>query len=364
MIETNYKVSVITVAYNSVSTIEKTIQSVVHQTYKNIEYIVIDGGSIDGTQQVIERYLNHISYYISEKDNGLYYAMNKGISKATGDIIGIINSDDWYVEDAIEAVVECFSKYDIELVYGKIVTVLEKNKEQVFHKVPLENMWFQMVIPHPSVFVKKDIYDRFGMFNINYSLSSDYELILRFYSKNVKFWYLDKIIAYFRSGGISTKKRMLSYEEGYRISMLYIDRCPNKDSILTKIKEIYNQVYFEEKIMNDPFIWSKLLNDYFHTNIQDIIIFGTGIWGQKCYEIFIKTYIAISYYVDNDSSKWNTKIHNIKVIAPSELKNIVGYVFVAVNKYEEQIKQQLENISNNKLRIVCLNEIKKLSYIV
>ena len=94
MMKCDYKVSIITVVYNGVRTIEKTIQSVIHQTYKDIEYIVIDGASTDGTQQIVEKYMNHISYYSSEKDEGLYHAMNKGIRKATGDIIGILNSDD------------------------------------------------------------------------------------------------------------------------------------------------------------------------------------------------------------------------------------------------------------------------------
>lgn len=108
MMNENYKVSIITVVYNGAKTIEQTIQSVLNQTYENIEYIVIDGASNDGTQALVEKYVDNISYYISEKDNGLYYAMNKGIRKATGDIIGIINSDDWYGENAIKDIVDHF----------------------------------------------------------------------------------------------------------------------------------------------------------------------------------------------------------------------------------------------------------------
>ena len=102
MLKSNYKVSIITVVYNGAKTIEHTIQSVLNQSYKNIEYIIIDGLSTDGTQKIIEKYIDSISYFVSEKDNGLYDAMNKGIQKATGSMIGIINSDDWYNPYAVE----------------------------------------------------------------------------------------------------------------------------------------------------------------------------------------------------------------------------------------------------------------------
>ena len=131
MMNENYKVSIITVVYNGAKTIEQTIQSVLNQTYENIEYIVIDGASNDGTQALVEKYVDNISYYISEKDNGLYYAMNKGIRKATGDIIGIINSDDWYGENAIKDIVDHFRENDVDLVYGQMITISENEKENI-----------------------------------------------------------------------------------------------------------------------------------------------------------------------------------------------------------------------------------------
>ena len=132
----NVKVSIITVSFNSVKTIEQTIKSVINQTYKSIEYIIIDGASTDGTQQVIEKYKDRISFYVSEKDDGLYYAMNKGIEHASGDIVGIINSDDWYVEDAVENMVVCMLETDADLAYGKVVNINTDGREETIGYKP------------------------------------------------------------------------------------------------------------------------------------------------------------------------------------------------------------------------------------
>lgn len=191
------KVSIITVVYNGAKTIEQTILSVLEQTYKNVEYIIIDGQSTDDTLKIIEKYSNFISVFISEKDNGIYDAMNKGIQKATGEIIGIINSDDWYDRTAIENVVHFFEKSKVDLVYGKICEIYPDGQIRIIPRVPLETIWYQMAVPHPSVFIKKKIYESFGLFDLNYELCADYDLLLRFYTKRVRFDFLDTVIAYF-----------------------------------------------------------------------------------------------------------------------------------------------------------------------
>ena len=119
------KVSIITVCYNSAKTIKRTIKSVAEQDYEEIEYIIIDGGSTDGTLDIIDRYKDKISVLVSEPDEGIYDAMNKGIARATGDIIGFMNSDDWYADGAIVAIAEAFKKTEAEIVYGK--TIISEN---------------------------------------------------------------------------------------------------------------------------------------------------------------------------------------------------------------------------------------------
>lgn len=361
MDNSSYKVSIITVVYNGADTIEQTIKSVIGQTYKNIEYIVIDGASTDGTQKIIEKYLEGISYYISEKDDGLYHAMNKGLKKATGEIIGIINSDDWYGVSAVEDVVECFKRNDVDLAYGKIVTVSEDGKERMLPKISLESIWYQLSIPHPSVFVKKKIYDRLGVFDTKYRLAADYELLLRFYSNNIKIKFIDKAIAYFREGGLSSTKRSDSYEETDSISMSYIDKCPYRDVVMSKIREKYEWIYFAETVSMNGKILSKLLKMLFDTRIDKVLIFGTGIWSEICYNALVQTDINVTGFSDNNSVKWNIKFQGINVINPIELKNMDVYVLIAVKEHGEEIEKQLNDMGNKELKCVTIKKLKDLA---
>ncbi|MCM1182631.1 MAG: glycosyltransferase [Roseburia sp.] len=357
MISMNYKVSIITVVYNGAATIEQTIQSILHQTYDNIEYIIIDGASTDGTQQIIEKYADSISCYVSEKDDGLYYAMNKGIEKATGEIIGIVNSDDWYADDAIESVVSFFGQNDVELTYGKIVAVSGGHGKKIIGNMPLESIWYQMALPHPSVFVKKEVYDKLGIFDVRYRLAADYELLLRFYSKKVTFGYIDKVITYFREGGLSTKRKKEMYDEGYKISMSYADQCPYKEQVISQIKETYNWACFSMDMQNLKGLMSKLLCEYFRKTVMTVAIFGTGTWAEECYRNLADGHVRILYFSDNNKSKWDTYFHEIKVISPDELQNMDISVLIAVKEKGEEIKQQLESEDNTKLKCVSIKEL-------
>lgn len=202
------KVSIVTVSYNSAKTIEKTILSVLNQTYSNIEYIVIDGESTDATLDVIKKYKNIISYYISESDQGISDAFNKGIKRATGDFIGIINSDDWYEVEAVERVVQAFQENDqAGFVFGDL-KYFDLNGELIFIQKGDANYsnkirYSMTSIPHPTVFVRRSVYEKHGLFNLQYKTAMDYELLLRFYKAGVKGVYIPHIIANMRIGGES-----------------------------------------------------------------------------------------------------------------------------------------------------------------
>lgn len=355
-----YKASIITVSFNSVKTIEQTIQSVLGQTYKNIEYIVIDGESTDGTQQVIEKYVDQISYYASEKDDGLYYAMNKGIQKATGDIVGIINSDDWYAETAVEDVVKCFCQNNAEVVYGITVFIEEDGKKQKKGPSPIELIWHQMPVGHPSVFVKKAVYNRLGGFDTNYRVSADYDFLLRCYSENVRFAYCDRVIAYFRRGGISEIYGEVRCKESYKVSMSYVDRCPYKADLLSKIEEIHDWSCFKVELDKDNGMLHRLLCEYFQTNVADILIFGTGIWGKRCCKYLTENGGNIAGFADNDVSKWNQKFCGFRIIDPDKLRSMKAYVLIAVKEHGEEIKKQLYGMGNNRLKCVTITELVEL----
>lgn len=354
------KASIITVSYNSVDTIERTIQSVLKQSYQNIEYIIIDGLSTDGTQQIIEKYKDRIAYYISEKDDGLYDAMNKGIQIATGEIIGIINSDDWYAESVIEDVVDYFLQSEADLIYGKIINVLQDKEVQENWQIPLDHMWYEMAVPHPSVFVKKKIYEQLGIFNTAYKLAADYELLLRFYSKKVKFNYFDKVIAYFRSGGVSETRRKESIDEVYNISVSYADKSPDKCYIKTKIDERHEWAYFCEEIFHVNATLYRLLCEYFHETITEIIIFGTGFWGEICYKCMTDNDVIISYFIDNNALKWNMTFCGVKVLCPNELQYKEAFVLIAIKEYGEKVKKQLLEQEKSRLKCVSIKELEEL----
>lgn len=186
------KISIITVCYNSVETIEKTILSVKKQTYGKIEYIIVDGNSKDKTVSIIQKYDTIISRWISEPDKGLYDAMNKGIMMATGDFIGILNSDDtFYSETVIEEIVNFHKINDIEASVGDIIQHKESGKIVRLYSSRYwtpKKLKMGFMPPHPSIFFKKDLFNKFGKYDLGFKIGADYELITRFFLKNEISW--------------------------------------------------------------------------------------------------------------------------------------------------------------------------------
>lgn len=204
------KVSIITVCYNAASTIEDTIQSVLGQTYGNIEYVIIDGGSSDGTQSIIEKYRDKIDYYQSEPDGGIYFGMNKGISACTGDFVGILNADDIYAsKDVLETVVNCIKTENVNSVYGDLVYVSETDLNKVVRTWVSGNYYRNSFLkgwmpPHPTFFVKREFYNQLGCFNTKFRIAADYELMLRFLYKNkLSVGYVPQTLIKMRTGGAS-----------------------------------------------------------------------------------------------------------------------------------------------------------------
>lgn len=203
------KISIITVCYNSSKTIEKTFQSIISQTYADIEYIVIDGGSSDATLDIIKKYKKSITKFISENDKGLYDAMNKGIELATGDIIGILNSDDiFYDNSVLKSVVEFHNRNSVD---ASISDVLYKNNNGKIVRKYRANDWTPEKLksafmpPHAGIFFKKKLFKDYGDYQLNYQIAADFELITRFFLKNKITWkYLNINTTIMLIGGISS----------------------------------------------------------------------------------------------------------------------------------------------------------------
>jgi glycosyltransferase involved in cell wall biosynthesis len=205
-------ITVITVVRNGEKTLEQTILSVINQTYKNIEYIIIDGGSTDGTIDIIKKYEKHLAYWVSEPDKGIYDAMNKGIDKAKGELIGIINSDDWYELNTVELIVAKYNSIKKDGVYYGFLKIWQDNKEHTIRRFH-HNFFKEHMIQHPTWFVSRNVYQTYGKFGDTYKLIGDFELLHKFMKNNVDFFPLDAILSNFRVGGVSTyRNRQASLE--------------------------------------------------------------------------------------------------------------------------------------------------------
>lgn len=197
-------VSIITVCYNSEEHIEQTIQSVLGQTHQRVEYIIVDGQSTDATMAIVKKYAaSHPSIirYLSEPDTGIYNAMNKGIQLATGELIGIINSDDWYEPDAVRCVVEAYQQHGPAVYHG--IQRTYRDGEVVGLQCTSASQLTKQMIEHPTCFVPRPLYDKFGLFDESYKYVGDYDLMLRLRRNNVPFVRVEQILANFREGGAS-----------------------------------------------------------------------------------------------------------------------------------------------------------------
>jgi glycosyltransferase involved in cell wall biosynthesis len=206
------KVSIITVCYNSEKYIKTAIESVLSQDYDDIECIIVDGASTDNTKEIIKSFGDKISIFISETDKGIYDAMNKGIKLATGDIIGTLNSDDLYDNNqVISEVVDKLKNSSSEILYGNLYYVKKENTDSIvrtwqtdkFISGSFKKGWHPA---HPTLFVKREVYTKFGLFNLDYHLAADFELMLRFLEKyKLSNIYLNKPMVKMRLGGATNK---------------------------------------------------------------------------------------------------------------------------------------------------------------
>ena len=220
------KISIITIAYNSAETIEATIQSVIAQDYPEVEYIIIDGASKDGTMEVVDKYREHIAVVVSEPDKGIYDAMNKGVARATGEIIGILNSDDFYADNTVLSnVVARFKESGAEAVYADLVYVERDNPDKVVRywksKPYKPGMFRKGWMPaHPTFFLKNECYRTHGAYSTELRSAADYELMLRMLEKHkISAVHLPRVLTKMRVGGqsnVSLKNRILANKEDRR----------------------------------------------------------------------------------------------------------------------------------------------------
>jgi glycosyltransferase involved in cell wall biosynthesis len=205
-----YTLSLITVCFNSEKTIEETILSVIEQDLDNFEYIIIDGQSIDNTMSIIKKYSNYIDLIVSEKDSGIYDAINKGIKMSNGNIIGILNSDDiLYTKSVLSTILNKFSSNrKLDSIIADIKFVNQKGQLHRYYsssKWKPKNLEWGLMPPHPSFYCKRELFEKYGYYRNDLKIAADYELLIRFYLVNrISYEYIPAILVQMRLGGIST----------------------------------------------------------------------------------------------------------------------------------------------------------------
>lgn len=255
------KISIITAVYNAQRTIADTIISVLNQENKDLEYIIIDGGSKDKTVEIIKEYepkFNGRLKWISEKDNGIYDAMNKGIKMSTGEVVGILNSDDFFTtNDVINVVNDTFEKYNPDAIYGDIHFVNDDNLNKIVRYYSSRIfrrglMKFGFMPAHPSFYIKRKCFDKFGLYNTNYRIAADFDFLLRtIYKGNIKTKYVAKDFVTMRTGGASTsginshKLIMKEHLKAFKENNIYTNRFLLSLRYIYKILEIlYSKIKY------------------------------------------------------------------------------------------------------------------------
>jgi glycosyltransferase involved in cell wall biosynthesis len=241
------KISIVTVSYNSRNTISETIESVLSQTYPHIEYIIVDGNSTDGTIEIIKSYGNRITKFISESDNGIYHAMNKGIKLSTGDIVGILNSDDVLSDtNILEIIAQSFINNDIDSIYGDVRFIDPKHKNKIVRyysskRFHVGRFKFGFMPAHPSFYAKKVLFDQYGYYKEDYVIASDFELLIRFlYTHKITSKYIELPFVTMRLGGISTK----SLKSNFILNNEILRACRD-NGIKTNLLNVYLKYFIK-----------------------------------------------------------------------------------------------------------------------
>ncbi|MDR1130057.1 MAG: glycosyltransferase [Prevotellaceae bacterium] len=228
----NPLVTVITVVFNGADTLGQTIHSIVYQSYRNIEYIIIDGGSLDGSLSIIKKYERDIAYWISEPDKGIYDAMNKGIERAGGEWICFMNSGDWFYDENVLKNIFGNSEIDADIIYGN--TPHNRYNEMTLYKaLDLDKLRFYMPFCHQSSFIRSDIMKKYR-FDPQYEIAADYNLFYHLYRAGAKFKYLDMNIAVYDIYGISEKNSKSRENEYRRIQNNSVSRWRFRYEVLKK----------------------------------------------------------------------------------------------------------------------------------
>lgn len=337
-------ISVITVTYNCVDTIERCIKSVINQNHAEYEYIIIDGGSTDGTVEIIEKYREYLSYYVSECDGGIYDAMNKGIKKACGKYIHFLNGDDWYTNDILE-VVSDYLNCEIDILYGKVVTV-NGGKFSSLSPEPIECIDWKMPMCHQAIFMK----NVGQQFDTTYRIAADYKMINEWYNEKRSFQFIPYNIAYYNCGGVSSisvKTKLEITQIAFLAAIKYGKISePMLNTLTENALDAVNRILFAEN-ENIYQVISFLIEMIKKTD--NVIVFGCGKIAETLIPVIEKAGLKITTIVSNNLNDETRRLYSWSVNSPRVLNDVVNSsILVLTESYCDEIVGQID--------LMCLDE--------
>lgn len=351
------KFSIITVVYNGAATIERTIKSVMAQNYKNVEYIVIDGQSTDGTLDILREYSDHIDCLVSEPDGGIYDAMNKGVALATGDVVAFLNSDDWYAEGALEYVAKQFRDEALQILFACVYWVYGQkfSKSNIKSSSNWDNKLKGINCCHQGVFAKRDLFERYGNFDTKYRIIADYDWLVRVMEHKVNYMAVDYATTYYSTTGVSSIEKETTTLEHERWEL---ERACSETEA-EKIKKHYSDqiriIALEKRISKHTLV----LNDEWKNILSQSILFGSGKIAEMCYRLLEDNKIPIVGVVDNNASLWGKPFYALRIQPPTELDKSNAPIIIASTAYEKEIVQQLRDMGISDKRIIRYSSIRE-----
>lgn len=344
------KVTIITATLNSEKYLEQTILSVLNQTYENIEYIIVDGGSEDRTLEIVEKYENAISKVISESDNGIYDAFNKGIKLATGDIIYFLNSDDYlYNNKVIEMITNVFNENsEKNIVYGNVLSIDDEFKYINGKKLTLNDFKSGQMAPHQGVFVKKHLFEKYGLFETSYTIVADYDFLIKCFKDNKEqALYINETIAFFRLSGQGSDFNNLGLFNEMKKKVIEQHFGETKYSNGIEFQGLYRN-WLESLLLKNQGI-THVLHSY---KVKNVAIFGTMKTAMYLLSDLQRENINVVKFLDNNTNMQRNLIQGIEVQSPLWLKENYSQIDAIILSIESNndvyVKEQLEILTQDK----------------
>ena len=353
------KLSVITVCYNSESTIEQTIKSVISQKNVDVEYIIVDGCSTDKTLQIVDRYKDKIAKVISEPDRGIFDAMNKGISLANGDIISFLNSDDWYEPNALYLVEQVFLRSGADIVVGNSYYISQAG-EMVYYngdKDTNNDIRVRMPYHHESIFARREQFKVADNFDLKFKLAADYDWFLRQFLCGVDIYRIDVPVFTFTYGGASSVNAIECAYEAKMIASNYAAKPEIRSGIdehwVNAVAANIDSPEITEILKNKKFLRDGLLDN------DKVYVWGTGRWAEKTIRLIEESGVSIFAYIDEDKDKQKSNFYGYKVIDFDNVP-VNSEIIIATPKYEAEIRELLIQSGWDTRKIQSVNNLNKV----